>query len=31
MLLWQAVYKFRLYTGVEPPVEVMEQAMAKAE
>jgi shikimate dehydrogenase len=29
MLLWQAVYKFRLYTGVEPPVEVMEQAMEK--
>lgn len=28
MLLWQAVYKFKLYTGVEPPVEVMEQAMA---
>jgi shikimate dehydrogenase len=29
MLLWQGVYKFRLYTGVEPPVEVMEQAMEK--
>jgi len=29
MLLWQGVYKFKLYTGVEPPVEVMEQAMAK--
>jgi shikimate dehydrogenase len=29
MLLWQAVYKFKLYTGVEPPVEVMEQAMAQ--
>jgi shikimate dehydrogenase len=27
MLLWQAVYKFKLYTGVEPPVKVMEQAM----
>jgi shikimate dehydrogenase len=27
MLLWQAVYKFKLYTGVEPPVQVMEQAM----
>jgi shikimate dehydrogenase len=27
MLLWQAVYKFQLYTGVEPPVTVMEQAM----
>jgi shikimate dehydrogenase len=29
MLLWQGVYKFKLYTGVEPPVEVMEQAMEK--
>jgi shikimate dehydrogenase len=28
MLLWQAVYKFKLYTGVEPPVEVMEKAMS---
>jgi shikimate 5-dehydrogenase len=27
MLLWQAVFKFKLYTGVEPPVKVMEQAM----
>jgi shikimate dehydrogenase len=27
MLLWQGVYKFELYTGIEPPVEVMEQAM----
>ncbi len=27
MLLWQAVHKFKLYTGVEPPVQVMEQAM----
>lgn len=27
MLLWQGVYKFKLYTGVEPPVRVMEQAM----
>ena len=27
MLLWQGVYKFKLYTGVEPPVQVMEQAM----
>jgi shikimate dehydrogenase len=27
MLLWQGVYKFKLYTGVEPPVEVMAQAM----
>lgn len=29
MLLWQGVDKFRLYTGVEPPIEVMEQAMAQ--
>jgi shikimate dehydrogenase len=29
MLLWQGVYKFKLYTGVEPPVSVMEQAMEK--
>jgi len=29
MLLWQGVYKFKLYTGVEPPVQVMEQAMEK--
>jgi len=28
MLLWQGVYKFKLFTSVEPPVEVMEQAMA---
>jgi shikimate dehydrogenase len=27
MLLWQGVQKFKLYTGVEPPVEVMAQAM----
>lgn len=27
MLLWQGVYKFKLYTGIEPPVEVMEKAM----
>jgi shikimate dehydrogenase len=27
MLLWQGVYKFELFTGVEPPVAVMEQAM----
>lgn len=29
MLLWQGVFKFKLYTGVEPPVAVMEAAMAK--
>jgi shikimate dehydrogenase len=27
MLLWQGVQKFKLYTGVEPPIEVMVQAM----
>lgn len=27
MLLWQGVFKFKLYTGIEPPVEVMERAM----
>lgn len=29
MLLWQAVYKFQMYTGVEPPIDVMRQAMGK--
>ena len=29
MLLWQAVYKFKMYTGVEPPIEVMRAAMEK--
>ena len=27
MLLWQSVLKFQLYTGVEPPIEVMEKAL----
>jgi len=27
MLLWQGVLKFKLYTGIEPPVEVMEKAL----
>lgn len=27
MLLWQGVLKFQLYTGIEPPIEVMEQAI----
>lgn len=27
MLLWQGVEKFRMYTGVEPPLDVMEAAM----
>jgi shikimate dehydrogenase len=27
MLLWQGVLKFQLYTGVEPPIEVMEKAI----
>jgi|YelNatPaOPRAMG01_1025707.scaffolds.fasta_scaffold04166_5 shikimate dehydrogenase len=30
MLLWQAVFKFKLYTGVEPPIEVMRHAMERA-
>jgi shikimate dehydrogenase len=29
MLLWQGVLKFQLYTGIEPPVEVMERALQK--
>jgi shikimate dehydrogenase len=29
MLLWQGVYKFKMYTNVEPPVEVMEKAMER--
>jgi len=28
MLLWQGVLKFQLYTGIEPPVAVMEQAIS---
>ena len=31
MLLWQGVYKFKMYTGVEPPIEVMEEAMKKCQ
>ncbi|HLI07312.1 MAG TPA: shikimate dehydrogenase [Ktedonobacteraceae bacterium] len=27
MLFWQGALKFRLYTGLEPPVEVMEKAL----
>ncbi len=27
MLFWQGVLKFQLYTGVEPPIEVMEKAI----
>lgn len=27
MLLWQGVLKFKMYTDVEPPIEVMEEAM----
>ena len=27
MLLWQGVFKFEMYTGVEPPIDVMERAM----
>ena len=28
MLFWQGVLKFELYTGVEPPIKVMEEAIA---
>jgi shikimate dehydrogenase len=27
MLFWQGVLKFQVYTGVEPPIEVMEKAL----
>ena len=27
MLFWQGVLKFKVYTGVEPPVEIMEKAL----
>jgi shikimate dehydrogenase len=27
MLFWQGVLKFEIYTGVEPPIEVMEKAL----
>lgn len=27
MLFWQGVLKFKLYTGIEPPIEVMEKAL----
>ena len=27
MLFWQGVLKFKVYTGVEPPIEVMEKAL----
>jgi shikimate dehydrogenase len=30
MLLWQGVHKFELYTGVQPPVAVMERAMEES-
>lgn len=29
MLLWQGTLKFKAYTGVEPPVEVMEKALLR--
>jgi len=29
MLFWQGALKFKLYTGVEPPVEVMEKALIR--
>ena len=30
MLFWQGVLKFELYTGVEPPIEVMEEALSSS-
>ena len=27
MLFWQGVLKFEIYTGVEPPIEVMEKVL----
>lgn len=27
MLFWQGILKFKVYTGLEPPIEVMEQAL----
>ena len=27
VLFWQGVLKFKVYTGVEPPIEVMEKAL----
>ena len=29
MLFWQGVLKFQMYTGIEPPLEIMEQALAR--
>lgn len=29
MLFWQGVLKFKIYTGVEPPLQVMEEALQK--
>jgi shikimate 5-dehydrogenase len=29
MLFWQGALKFKLYTGLEPPVEVMEKALTR--
>ncbi|HJT56862.1 MAG TPA: shikimate dehydrogenase [Ktedonobacteraceae bacterium] len=29
MLFWQGALKFKLYTGIEPPIEVMESALRK--
>ena len=28
MLFWQGVLKFQVYTGMEPPMEVMEKALS---
>lgn len=30
MLLWQGVLKFKLYTGIEPPMKIMEKALKEA-
>lgn len=29
MLFWQGVLKFKMYTGIEPPLQVMEEALQK--
>lgn len=31
MLFWQGALKFKLYTGLEPPVEVMEKALTRVQ
>ncbi|MCI5137289.1 MAG: shikimate dehydrogenase [Candidatus Electrothrix sp. AR1] len=29
MLLWQGAFKFKMYTNIEPPIDIMEDAMEK--